>query len=501
MKSIFYMGVFGIALLGLVASVQAEDYQFNDVTIEAGVTNEDHSHFGATFSDFDGDNRLDLYVVNDDENTLYRNNGDGTFTDVTELTGAGDPFVAMRNVWADYDRDGDLDFYSHNFGTSTLYQNNDNFFVDVNVESGAGLKMPHGTGATWVDLDNDGWLDIVATGFPGENILYHNNQDGTFTDLQPTSGMPLESSGMGNTACDYDNDGLQDIVVAAVTNQDTNFLFHNEGNNTFTLATENAGITVEEGSSNSAVNCVDYDNDGFMDILIAEVNLGSRKTLPERLYLFRNNGNGTFTDVTQVAGIIPHPDADEFWDAAFADFDNDGDLDLYVGATGPSSFFRNNGDGTFTDIAKDLGVDYSIQGKGVLWGDYDKDGDIDLYVIQRELPGQEFPANILLNNTGGRNKWLQIELKGTCSNWDAIGARITVMNKGKRQVREVSGGSGLFVQHSPIQQFGLGRSNSASIVIVSWPSGIKQRVFGVRPNKLLRIIEPSSFCISRTSEH
>lgn len=494
MNSNLSLYIFGMAMLGLVTYAQAADYQFENVTNAAGVANDDHPHFGATFSDYDGDNWLDLYVVNDDENTLYHNNGDGTFTDVTDQTGTGDPFVAMRNTWADYDRDGDLDFYSHNFVKSTLYQNNDNFFIDVNDESGAGLDIIQGTGATWVDLDKDGWLDLVATGFPGDNVLFHNNHDGTFTDLQPTSGMPLQASGMGNTACDYDNDGLQDIVVAAVTKTDTNFLYHNDGNNTFTLATQSAGIVVEPGSSNSAVNCVDYNNDGFMDILLAEVNLGSQKTLPERLYLYRNNKDGTFTDVTQAAGIIPHPDANEFWDAAFADYDNDGDLDLYVGVTGTNSFFRNNGNGTFTDIAEELGLDFTIQGKGILWGDYDKDGDIDLYVAQRAAPGQENVPNILLNNTGGANNWLQVDLKGTCSNWDAIGARITVVNGSKRQVREVSGGSGLFVQHSPIQQFGLGLSRKTSTVFISWPNGGKQKITEVKSNRVLRVIEPSSAC-------
>ena len=331
--------VFAFALLGTSpVAASGLEYQFIDVTCMAGVANADHEHFGCTWSDYDGDGYLDLYVANYDENTLYRNNGDGTFTDVTEETGAGDPWVAMRNIWADYDRDGDLDFYSHNFVRSTLYQNNDNVFTDVNAASGAGLDMPSGTGAAWGDYDRDGWLDLHATGFLGGwNVLLHNNGDGTFTDRQAEAGLPLNASGMGDVWCDYDNDGFLDLAVAAVPpSGDPNFLYHNNGNGTFTLATESAGIVLEEGASTSAVLFADYDNDTRLDLMLTEVELGSAKVLPNRYYLFRNMGDGTFQDVTDATGITaPVAGKEEpeysFWDASFADYDNDGDLDLDIG--------------------------------------------------------------------------------------------------------------------------------------------------------------------------
>jgi PKD repeat protein len=468
------------------------EYQFTDVTDLAGVADAEHPHFGATWSDYDGDGFIDLYVVNgkgeplgvEDENVLYRNNGDGTFTDVTIETGTGDPYVAMRNIWADYDRDGDLDLYSHNFVVSTLYQNNDDVFSDVNEASGAGLEMDKGTGAAWGDYDNDGWLDIHATGFPGQNALLHNNGDGTFTNLQTTSGMSLSASGMGNAWGDYDLDGDLDMAITAVTKDDPTFLYENNGDGTFKDVTVEVGIIVEDGSSNAAVNWADYDNDGDWDLHITEVNAGSAKVLPNRMYLFQNQGDNTFIDATSDAGLTP-PSMSEIWDAAFADFDNDGDIDLYVAGTGPDLFYLNNGDGTFTDIASDVGVGITDTTWGIVWGDYDNDGDADMYVVRK---GNAAP-NLLLRNQGGSNNWLQLELHGTVSNLEAIGARITVVANGQTQMREITGGSGFYSQHTLVQQFGLGPSSTIESIEIVWPSGIVQNVSGLAINKRHVIIE------------
>ncbi|MEN8238323.1 MAG: PKD domain-containing protein [Actinomycetota bacterium] len=471
----------------------AGEYHFTDVTDVAGVADSEHPHFGATWSDYNGDGLLDLYVVNgagdpfdvEDENVLFRNEGDGTFSDVTVETGTGDPYVAMRNVWADYDRDGDLDLYSHNFQKSTLYQNNANVFTDVNGTSGAGLEMEKGTGAAWGDYDNDGWLDIHATSFPGTNALLHNNGDGTFTDVQPTSGMSLSAAVMGNVWGDFDLDGDLDMALAAVTDQDTTFLYENNGDGTFTDITVAAGIALEEGSSTAAVNWADYDNDGDWDLLITEVAHGGSKVIPNRMYLYENQGDKTFIDATAAAGLTPVGVGD-FYDAAFADYDNDGDIDLYVGASDAANImYQNNGDGTFSDVSTDLGVGLPMTGMGIIWGDYDNDGNLDLYVVQH---GGAVP-NVLFHNQGGSNNWLQLELKGTVSNPDAIGARVTVVANGQTQMREVSGGSGFFSQHSLVQQFGLGASTTIDSIEIVWPSGIVQNVSGLTINERHLIVE------------
>ncbi len=474
----------------------AAEYAFTEVTETAGVANAEHNHFGATWSDYDGDGRLDLYVVNDDTNTLYRNLGDGRFEDVTAATGAGDPWFAMRNVWADYDRDGDLDFYSHNFLQSTLYMQHRGVFYDVNAFSGAGLNMPNGTGAGWADYDNDGWLDLHACGFSGLgnnwNVLFHNNGDGTFTDLQPESGISYEGESMGQAWADYDNDGDLDLALAAVTMHYDHWLYRNNGDGTFTHVSVEAGITaaIEEGSSGAAVCWGDYDNDGWLDLVLTEVLLGSVKTEPERVYLFRNQGDGTFQELSVAAGIAPGPAIFDFWEAGFFDWDNDGDLDLFLGAEGPNLFYRNNGDGTFTDIAPELGLDFPEEGKGVVFGDYDDDGDLDLYLVQR-LEEEPFviPCR-LFRNEGGSNHWLQVELQGTLSNLDAIGTRVLVRAGGRSQIRELHAGRGLFSQDSPVLQFGLGPAATAASVTVRFPSGRILQFHDVAADQRLLAVEP-----------
>ena len=503
----------GLLLLFVPLTAHAQEYTFTDVTDAAGVADEGHIRWGSNWIDYDKDGRLDLYVVHgeapacdapEDANTLYRNNGDGTFTDVTAETGTGDCWVAMRNAWADYDNDGDLDFYSHNFLQSTLYRNDGGVFVDVNATSGAGINMEHGTGAAWADYDNDGDLDFHAVSFPGFNALMRNNGDGTFTDVQSSSGLSFPASAMGNMWADYDNDGDLDLALAAVTPYQT-VLYRNEGDGTFTDITVQAGIVTEDGSSGAAVFWADYDNDGFFDLLLTEVILGSTKTTPLRMYLFHNRGDGTFEDKTEAAGLLPPDESGEVsnWDAAFADYDNDGDQDLYVSVqtqTGQGNFFyRNNGDETFTDIAEELGMNIGVgETKSSVWGDYDNDGDLDLFVM--EALGKTDP-NRLFRNDGGSNHWLQVELVGTCSNRDAIGARLTLTNGGSLQVREVNGGTGLFSQHSPIQQFGLGTDTVADELRIDWPSGLTTTLTDVAADQRLTLVEdacPATVTVSLT---
>ena len=343
----FVIGIsMGVLFTAPILSARAADYEFSDVTSVAGVATEfAPRHWAGSWADYDNDGRLDLYVANgsannlatpDGANTLYRNNGDGTFTDVTGQTGTGDIYPAMRNVWADYDNDGDLDLYSHNFNQSTLYQNNGNVFTDVNASSGAGVAMPNGTGAAWGDYDNDGLLDLHLNALPGQNVLFHNNGDGTFTNLQGSAGLPLGTASMAQAWGDYDNDGFQDLASAAVTPIDQSVLYRNNTNGTFTDVTIQAGIILEPGASLAPVAWGDYNNDGWLDLVVSEVTIGSEKTLPNRIYLFRNKGDGTFEDVTLAAGLTAPPEPIDFWDAAWADFDNDGDFDLYISVAGPN---------------------------------------------------------------------------------------------------------------------------------------------------------------------
>ncbi len=475
-----------------------EEYGFEDVTGQAGVADEMHNKWGACWADYDGDGDLDLYVVNTDENTLFEQVAPGQFVDVTAQTGAGDPYIAMRNVFADYDRDGDLDFYSHNFVQSTLYQNNNNVYTDVNAQSGAGLQMPNGTGMSWVDFDNDGWLDIHAVGFndPGTdwNVLLRNNGDGTFSDAQPGSGIPYNGESMGQHWVDWNNDGWQDFAQAAVRKHNDDFLYVNNGNGTFTDVTVSSGMLaqIEDGSSGAAAAWGDYDNDGWLDLCLTEVTVGSVKTLPNRFYIFHNNGDGTFTEVSEELGMWPLPTEQyvDFWEAGWADWNNDGWLDLAIGCVGPNLFFLNNGDGTFTDIAAEIGANNLAEGKAIIFGDYDEDGDLDFYLANRANLPPDMIGGQLFRNKGGSNHWLQIELKATVSNLDSIGARAWVTAGGMTRMAEISGGRGLFSQDSPILQFGLGSSTVADTVEVRWPSGRTLTLTNVAADQRLTLVEP-----------
>lgn len=469
------------------------EYKFVDVAEAAGVTDADREHFGNAWFDYNNDGLYDLYAANGlgahpleviSFNRLYVNNGDGTFTNITADVGAEDPWVAMRNVAADFDNDGDQDIYSHNFIQSTLYRLDDFVYVDANEQTNAGVALAKGTGASWGDYDNDGHVDIALTAFPGINVLLHNNGDGTFTNLQQEAQLPLAASAMGNAFGDYDNDGDLDLAAAAVTRNDLSVLFRNNGDGTFTDVTVAANIVLEPGSSNAPVTWGDYDNDGYLDLFISEVLLGSEKVVPARMYLFHNNQDGTFTDVTVAAGLLsPPPDANEFWDAGFADYDHDGDLDLYVAGGGANQFWRNNGDGTFVDVAPSLGVDLPGRYVGVAWADYDNDHDLDMYVMRHG------GANSLFQNTGGSNNWLYIDLTGTVSNRDGIGTRVTITIGGEIQIREARAGRGFFTQDSKTLEFGLGTAAIVDSVTIQWPSGIVTELASVPANQVLSIVE------------
>jgi hypothetical protein len=498
-----------MALASNVAWSQS-NYQFKEVAARSGVLNEAHAeHFGSSWVDYDNDGLMDLYIINCEENgvvgepptgtgdnTLYRNQGNGRFIDITDETGTGDPWCAMRNVFADYDADGDQDLYSHNFIQSTLYRNDNGIYINANEETGAGLTFSRGTGASWGDYDNDGWLDLHAVNFPfGEQALLKNNGDGTFTNITQASGLPDMASAMGNMFGDFDNDGDLDIASAAVSSEDIQYLYQNNGDGTFTDISQQAGIVAEPGSSGSAIVWADYNNDLWLDLLLTEVSLGAVEPkgteLPNRVYLFENNRDGTFTDVTEEAGLLTARFGESYWDAGFADQNSDGILDLYIAVDGGNNlFYRGDARGKFTEVGGRLRVDLEGSGKGLAWADYDNDGDIDLHtVIFKPAKRGDPNPTLLFNNSGGRNHWLQVELAGIASNLDGIGAKIIVSSPdGKQQLREISGGRGFFAQDSPIQHFGLGRSTSISVV-VEWPSGRIDTIKRVAADQRITVIE------------
>ena len=442
--------------------------KFTDVTLSSGISDPGYGN-GIAFADYDNDHDLDIYVSDGgtlSDNHLFRNNGNGSFTEVAGVAGVNDSGDGHGTAFGDYDNDGDLDLYVANwFRNSVLYRNNGNgTFTDVTSTAGVGdTGLP--VGIVWLDYNNDGFLDLYVVNQTRANALFRNNGNGTFTDVAVSAGVIGIGTGEGASAGDYDNDGDLDLYVA--NGAGPNMLFRNNGNGTFTNVATLAGVDDSESSRGAVWG--DYDNDGDLDLYV--VNWG-----PNRLY--RNNGNGTFTDVAASAGVVNDANGHG---AAFGDYDNNGYLDLHV-ANGV--LYRNRGDGTFEEVSTTARV--TAWGITSAWGDYNNDGYLDLYIAG---PGEDH----LYQNEGTSNFWLKLILIGTESNRSAIGTRVTLYAGANTQIREVGSGSGYGSQDSLTVEFGLGQSvPSGGIDIqITWPSGAVQSLSNLAANQTITLAEPS----------
>ena len=536
---------FLILLFGLESKAQDNTVQFVDVTQAAGITfrhNDGSSGekyyleptgAGAAFFDYDNDGDLDIYFVNGanlpgatsekpPRNTLYRNNLDGTFTDVTDIVGVGDTNYGLGCCVGDYDNDDNQDLYITNFEANVLYHNNgDGTFSDVTQKAGVGDER-WGSCCAFADYDNDGDLDLFVSNYVVFNleenpicssrgirvycgpetydsvpdILYRNNGDGSFTDVTESAGLYNAGKGFGVVWGDYDNDGDLDLFVANDTTP--NFLYCNNSDGTFAEMAMMAGVALSESGmafNGMGANFGDYDNDGYLDIIVT--NFQDQTTS-----LYRNTHDGFFFDVTFTSGIgeqtLPYLE----WGVDLFDFDNDGDLDIFT-ANGhvddnieqfdpigtynqQNQLFRNNGNGTFSDSSNMAGPGLLIKtvSRGAAFGDYDNDGDIDILVTNVNQPP------ILLRNDGGnKNNWLMIKTVGVKSNRDGIGARITISAGGKMQIREIKSGSSFLCQSDMRAFFGLGKSDMIDLVEIRWPSGIVEKIEKVKINQIITIVE------------
>jgi hypothetical protein len=435
-------------------------FQFTDAGAASG-TNDSGPSVGMAWGDYDSDGDLDLYLAQfgpTPQNRLYRNNGNDTFTDVAVASGTVGNGNSHAAVWGDYDNDGDLDLYlTAHGGTNQLFRNNgDGTFTDVGAASGTN-DTGSARGTAWGDYDQDGFLDLYVAK-TGPNRMYHNNGNGTFTEVGAGTGTSDAGDGTGVAWGDYDSDGDLDLFVA--NHLTPNRLYRNNGNSTFTDVSVAAG-TDHTGPSHG-VAWGDYDNDGDLDLYLA--NLGT----PNRLY--RNNGNGTFAEVGAASGTA---DSGMSRGAAWGDFDDDGYLDLYVTNDGVSRLYKNNGNGTFTEVAGAYGTAGAGTAVGVAWADYDGDGDLDLYVAVLDGPNHLY-RNDNIPLVG--NHWIEVDLVGTQSNREGIGARVRCVAGGRSLIREISGGSGYLSQEPLIARFGLGLATAVDTVEVRWPSGIVQVV-------------------------
>jgi ASPIC and UnbV/FG-GAP-like repeat/Tetratricopeptide repeat len=483
---------------------------FTDVAPELGVAALSRGR-GSAWGDVDGDGDADLFTVGiRDPHHLYRNNGDGTFTDITRAAGLMDPRGGWASLFFDYDRDGDLDLFVTRDGwrgvaPNSLYRNNGHgTFTDVAEQAGVAGNLDSFT-ACLADIDNDGWVDIyVANGVSeangAPNNLHRNNGDGTFTDIARLAGVANHGRSIGVACDDYNNDGWPDLLVINIDGP--NALYRNNGHGTFTDVTQAAGI---DAPYDGFVGFFfDYDNDGWLDIfatgwtermeeVLHSAITGTPSQERNRLALYHNNGDGTFTDVTSQAGPARTFGA---MAAQFGDIDNDGWLDIYLGNGAPpmdtyepNKLFWNTGTGTFLDVTDSAGVGNLGKGHGATFADFDNDGDLDIYApIGGAMAGDRQPSSLYRHN-GTSKHWLKLRLIGTLSNPDAIGARLTATLGPRRLYRTVAGGTGFGSMNDPTVFLGLGDATRVDHLHIRWPSGIEQVLQDIPARQLLVITE------------
>ena len=497
---------------------------------------------GCVWFDYNNSGRPSLYVVNgrplDDSmhphplkvkpnppphNHLYRNDGNGHFTDVTAESGLDPDLYSVAVTAADYDNDGFVDLLVTGYGKTILYHNDGNgHFTDVTEK--AGLKVDGwGISSTWLDYDKDGCVDLfvgryvkfdpkyrafyAADNYPGPldyegetNKLYHNNCNGTFTDVSEKSGIgAYVGRTMGVTAADFDNDGWDDLYVA--NDRTENFLFHNKHDGTFEeIANETGTAYGQNGESTSSMGPVfaDLEGRGVLDLWVTD---GHYNRLLHNAMAPTSSegwkaGKPGFEDMGATNGVSQANAQYVSWGTGVYDFDNDGQLDILIFHGGlihlipqEHTLFRGLGNGKFEDVSRDAGPVLSVRttARGACFADYDNDGKMDAFVVN--LGGKGTLVHNVSTNTG---HWIGIKLVGTKSNRDGIGARVEVFTGGKRQTAERVAGSGYLSQNDGRLHFGLGAATTVDKLIVHWPSGRDQTLEKLGVDKVLTVEEPKS---------
>jgi enediyne biosynthesis protein E4 len=495
---------------------------------------------GCAFLDYDNDGWMDIYFVNSGKcdfytpnsplrNALYRNNRDGTFTDVTEKAGVGAGGYGQGVAVGDYDGDGFPDVYVTQYGRSILYHNNgDGTFTDVTEK--AGVAAPGwSSSAVWFDYDNDGRLDLFVCRFvdfdksknlpckandmpgycvphlykPMASWLFHNNGDGTFTDVSAASGVAnYKGKAWGVVATDINNDGRMDLFVANDTV--ANFLFANRASGKFEEIGQPAGIAYsDEGRPRSGmgVDSVDLNQDGWMDLFVANID-------HETYALYQNNHDETFDNIAAATGIANATRLMSGWGLKFFDYDNDGNMDLMIADGHPDDLiekiyenvkyeeplllFHNSGSDRAGDWLKNVSTESGpiflrpMSARGLALGDFDNNGAVDVLISCND----EKPV-LLRNNIGARNHWLGLKLIGNKANIDAVGARVTYQAGELRRTQTKVGGGSFLSSHDPRLVLGIGTRAKIDWLEITWPqpSGVKQRLTNLPLDRYITIRE------------
>ena len=491
---------------------------------------------GCAFLDYDNDGWMDIYLVNSGKcdfynpnpplrNAMYRNNRDGTFTDVTEKAGVAGKGYGQGVAVGDYDGDGFPDMYVTQYGRSILYHNNgDGTFTDVTEK--AGVATPGwASSAVWFDYDNDGRLDLFVCQFvefsksknlpciaynnkpgycvprlykPTPSWLFHNNGDGTFTDVSKSSGIgKYLGKAWGVVATDLNNDGKMDLFVANDTT--ANFLFMNRGSGRFEEVGALAGVGFSEMGrprSGMGVDAADFNQDGWMDLFVANID-------HEKYSLYQNNHDETFDDQAGATGIGAATRLMSGWGLKFFDYDNDGNLDLFLANGNPDDLIETmqkdvtyreplllfHSDGkTLHNVSAESGPIFArdLSARGLAIGDFDNDGALDVLVSVNDS------APLLLRNTAAKdNHWLGVGLVGRKSNRDAIGARITYQTGDLKRSRTKVGGGSFLSSHDPRVVLGIGKRTKIDWLEVKWPEpgGTTERFTDLPIDKYIIVVE------------
>ncbi|MDE0317146.1 MAG: CRTAC1 family protein [Candidatus Poribacteria bacterium] len=558
-----------VVLIFITTHAIAQPATFVDVTHEVGIRFQ-HSKgvrssllpedmgSGAGFADIDNDGDLDLYIVNipgpfsetpskpsshlkktaiTSANVLYRNNGDGTFTDITDTAKVGDTGYGMGCVFADFNGDGNVDLYVTNYGENVLYQNNGNgTFTDVTKIAGVGCPL-WSTGTAFADYDGDNDLDLYVCNYvkydlkkfeqqkeeslqsgkfvpnalnptafePQDNVFYRNNGDGTFTDITDEAGVAAPGGrSMQAIFSDFDNDNDMDLYVANDTSE--NDIFRNEGNGTFTDVSADSWAADFRGSMGLAAG--DYDADGDIDLFIShwidqEYVLYSNLLQENEAIENSNPKRIRFVDEAYSAMLAEVTLKEIGWGTSLFDYDNDGDLDIFV-ANGSTfqkldqpevlipqhnQLFRNEGDGTFSDVSKSTGITNlpARVSRGTAFGDYDNDGDVDIFIANNYDRPTLLRNNA--NDLSNSNNWLHVKLVGENPNRNAVGAKIQLKTANSTQIREIYAGESYMSANSFIAEFGLGKTTQVQMLQITWTNGKIQTLQNVSVNQMMQVTQ------------
>jgi hypothetical protein len=475
--------------------MSASQITFTDVAASAGIGLSDGSARGCSWVDFNNDGLQDLYVptAGTSANKLFKNNGDGTFTDVASLVGLNDMANTIASSFADMDNDGDFDLVTTAVSAPVrLWRNNleSNDTTFTSIEANAGINVGAAQMPTWADFNNDGFVDFyipVSNSASLPDVLYKNNGDNTFTNVAEQAGVNHQISGVLEQAThwgDFNRDGFSDLFISNLQSTGPSFFHKNNGDGTFSEIASSLGF---DGGGRGA-QWFDFNNDGFWDFCFAPY-LGG--TTPSPIKLFKNNGDNSFTDVSAQAGITENVIS---WGVTSADYDNNGFEDIFVTVAGQNAtcvLYKNNGDGTFTNTTAEAGIG-SIQQLCAAWGDFNNDGFMDLYST-----GSASYGNHLFRNNGDTSQhWVKIKLVGTQSNKAGIGSQILVHAGTLRMLREINSGSGYRSQNMATAHFGLKDLAFIDSVIVRWQSGTVDIFTSLPANHVYEIVEGGSVFVN-----